>query len=54
MRTLFIVLIVIGVVGGDYYAYRLSPLFTTNVAGADKVVLLHGLGRNETAMLLSW
>lgn len=41
-----------GVVAAGYWAWRVAPLLTTNDDSADKVVLLHGLGRSEMAMLL--
>lgn len=37
---------------GGYYGLRLLPLLRTHDASAAKVVLLHGLGRSEAAMLL--
>ena len=52
LKKLLVVLLGAGVVVGSYYLVRLQPLLTTNNAGSAKVVLLHGLGRNETAMLL--
>ncbi|MDJ0927753.1 MAG: alpha/beta fold hydrolase [Gammaproteobacteria bacterium] len=52
MKKLLIILAIAGVLAGGYYAFRLAPLVTTDNTGADKVVLLHGLGRTETAMLL--
>jgi pimeloyl-ACP methyl ester carboxylesterase len=44
-------LLVVGVLVGGYYLIRLLPLITTNNEGSAKVVLLHGLGRSEMAML---
>lgn len=52
MRRLLVFLLVVGILIGGYYAARLSPLLMTDNAGNDKVVLLHGLGRSEMAMLL--
>ncbi|MDJ0917584.1 MAG: alpha/beta fold hydrolase [Woeseiaceae bacterium] len=52
MKRLLTFLLIVGLVIGSYYAFRLSPLVLTDNAGSDKVVLLHGLGRSEMAMLL--
>lgn len=52
MKKLLVVLLAIGVLVGGYYIVRLLPLFTTHNEGGAKVVLLHGLGRTELAMLL--
>ncbi len=40
------------VIGGGWYLYRLLPLLTADNEGAPKVVLLHGLGRSASSMLL--
>ena len=52
MRRLIVVLLAAGVLVGGYYALRLLPLLTGDNSGADRVVLLHGLGRTQMAMLL--
>ena len=52
MKRLLILLLLVGVIVGGYYAFRLFPLVVMDNAGNDKVVLLHGLGRSEMAMLL--
>ena len=52
MKRLFVSLVAIFVVVGAYYAIRLSPILLTDNQGAEKVVLLHGLGRSEASMLL--
>lgn len=52
MKKLLILLMAVGVLVGGYYLIRLFPLLTTDNTGADKVVLLHGLGRSEMTMLL--
>ena len=52
MKKLLVFLLVVGVLVGGYYVTRLYPLVTTDNAGADKVVLLHGLGRGKMSTLL--
>ena len=52
MKKLLVLLLAVAVLFGGYYSLRLLPLLTTDNTGADKVVLLHGLGRSEMAMLL--
>ena len=52
LKKLLIGLLVVSVLGGGYYMLRLLPLITLDNTGAAKVVLLHGLGRTPTAMLL--
>ncbi len=52
MKKLLLVLIAAALLAGLYYAARIWPVFTTDNTGAEKVVLLHGLGRNEKAMWL--
>ena len=52
MKKILIVILMIGVVAGGYYLVRLMPILTTDNSGAEKVVLLHGLGRTEVAMLI--
>ena len=51
MKKLWGLLAVAAVVVGGYYLVRILPLVTTDNVGADRVVLLHGLGRTEMAML---
>ena len=52
MKKLLVVLLIVGIAIAGYYAARLFPLLLTDNTGNDKVVLLHGLGRSEMAMLL--
>lgn len=52
MKKLLLFLFVVGVLVGGYYSVRLFPLLTTDNVGADKVVLLHGLGRGKMSTLL--
>ena len=51
-KKILIALLIAGVITGGYFAARLSPLVLNDNTGAEKVVLLHGLGRSEAAMLL--
>lgn len=51
-KTLLLALLAVGIAFGGYYAVRLAPLLTNDNTGAEKVVLLHGLGRTEMAVLL--
>lgn len=51
-KMLVLALLAVGLVIGGYYAVRLAPLLTSDNTGAERVVLLHGLGRSEMAMLL--
>lgn len=52
MKKALAVLVSVGFVVGGYYLVRISPVLTTDNAGAEKVVLLHGFGRSDTSMLL--
>lgn len=52
MRKLLVVVLVLSLGVGGYYLFRLLPLFTAENRGGEMVVLLHGLGRTEMAMLL--
>lgn len=52
MKRLLILLLGVSLLVGAYYSLRLFPLLTTDNTGNDKVILLHGLGRSEMAMLL--
>ena len=52
LRKALIAVVTIGLVAGAIAGYRLLPLVTTDNDGSDIVVLLHGLGRNEMAMLV--
>lgn len=52
MKKLWILLLAVALLAGGYYSFRLYPLFTTDNSGADKVVLLHGLGRGRMSTLL--
>mgnify|MGYP001815765475 CR=1 FL=1 len=52
MKKILLILLAIGVLAGGYYLVRIMPILTTDNAGADRVVLLHGLGRSEMSMLL--
>lgn len=52
MKRLLIPLLIVGALTAAYYSVRLYPLLTRDNAGADKVVLLHGLGRGKMATLL--
>ena len=49
---LVLMLAAAAVLVGSCYAVRLLPLVTTDNAGNERVVLLHGLGRTQAAMLL--
>jgi len=51
MRKLLWLLLGLGLAAGAYYSVKLLPLLTTDNTGHEKVVLLHGLGRSEMAML---
>ncbi|MEJ2129742.1 MAG: alpha/beta fold hydrolase, partial [Woeseiaceae bacterium] len=51
-KKALLVVIAAGVLSGAWYTGRVWPVFTTDNSGAEKVVLLHGLGRNEQAMWL--
>ena len=51
MKKLLWLLLGSGLAVGAYYSLKLLPLLTTDNAGNEKVVLLHGLGRSEMAML---
>ncbi len=52
MKKLLIIFLAVGVLVGGYYSVRLYPLLTSDNAGADIVVLLHGLGRGKISTLL--
>jgi len=52
MKKALTVLVAAGVLAGGYYLVRILPVFTTDNAGAEKVVLLHGFGRSAKSMLL--
>ena len=52
MKKALAVLISVAIVAGGYYLVRISPVLTTDNAGAEKVVLLHGFGRSAMSMLL--
>ncbi len=51
MKRLLSLGLIVLLIGGGLYVADL-PLFRPAPEGADRVVLLHGLGRTETAMLL--
>ncbi len=51
MKKLLWLLLGLGLAVGAYYSFKLLPLVTTDNTGNEKVVLLHGLGRSEMAML---
>jgi len=51
MKKLLWLLLALGLAAGAYYSFKLLPLLTTDNTGNEKVVLLHGLGRSEMAML---
>ena len=52
IQAALLALLVIGVVVGGPRLWRVLPLLTLDNSGAEKVVLVHGLGRTERAMLL--
>jgi triacylglycerol lipase len=52
VKKLIIILSLTALLGGGYYLVRLMPLLSMDNEGAETVVLLHGLGRSESAMLL--
>ena len=52
MKKLLLFVAVAALLAGLYYAVRIWPVFTTDNSGAEKIVLLHGLGRDEKAMWL--
>ena len=52
IKKLLIVTAAAALLAGAYYAMRVLPVFTADNTGAEKVVLLHGLGRDEKAMWL--
>ena len=52
MKKFLILVSLAALLGGGYYLVRLMPLWTTGNDGGETVVLLHGLGRSESAMLL--
>ena len=52
MKKILTLLLLIGVLAGGWYLVRILPAFTTDNSGAEKVVLLHGFGRNDKSMLL--
>ena len=52
MKKVLVILLAVGVLAGGYYLVRIMPILTMDNTGADRVVLLHGLGRSEMSMLL--
>ena len=52
MKKALVILVVAGVLAGAYFLIRIFPVLTTDNAGAEKVVLLHGFGRSDMSMLL--
>ena len=52
MKKAFVIVLTIGILAGGYYLIRIMPILTTDNTGADRVVVLHGLGRSEMSMLL--
>lgn len=52
MKKILFVVAAAAVLSAAWYAGRVWPIITTDNTGAEKVVLLHGLGRNERAMWL--
>ena len=50
-KKLLLLLLGLGLAAGAYYSFKLLPLLTIDNTGNEKVVLLHGLGRSEMAML---
>ena len=51
-RVLVAIVGVVLIVWGGYYGMRLWPLVVASPTAGERVVLLHGLGRNARAMLL--
>jgi pimeloyl-ACP methyl ester carboxylesterase len=52
MKKVLAILVVVGIFAGAYYLLRIAPVYTTDNTGSEKVVLLHGFGRTDKAMLL--
>lgn len=52
IKKVLVYLIVVAVIGGAYFLFRIAPVLTTDNTGAEKVVLLHGFGRSDMSMLL--
>ena len=52
MKKVLVILAIAGVLAGAYFLIRIFPVLTTDNAGAEKVVLLHGFGRSDMSMLL--
>ncbi len=51
-KKVLAILVVAGVIAGGYFLLRISPVLTTDNTGAEKVVLLHGFGRSDLAMIV--